>query len=71
MLLPAVVLASCSTVGNQSSTVAASKPIDPASAQAKAAARQRWEDRVERDNKLDSSGSEPGYYGSFGPRITW
>ncbi|TCR92211.1 hypothetical protein EV561_102656 [Rhizobium sp. BK376] len=69
IILPAVVLVSCSTASRQS-TAAASKSTE--TDKEKAAARQRWADRVQRDNSLDSSGSQPGYYGSsFGPRITW
>jgi len=72
IIFPAVFCVSCSTAGGtggQSRPVAASKSTDPA--KDKAAERRRWEDRVQRDNQLDPSGSAPGSYGSFGPRFTW
>jgi hypothetical protein len=72
IILSAVFLASCSTVGRaggQSAPVTASKSTD--SAKDKAADRQRWATRVQRDNQLDPGGSQPGYYGSFGLRFSW
>ena len=73
MIFPVAFLASCSTVGRGDAPpgATASQPANPANAKDKAAERRRWEDRVLRDNALDSSGSEPGYYGSFGSRLSW
>jgi hypothetical protein len=71
--LLAVCIASCSTVpgAKDNSGVAATKSTDPTDGKDQAADRRRWSSRVERDNDLDSSGSGPGYYGSFGPRFSW
>lgn len=74
IVFPAIFIVSCSTVGGtggRSGPVVASKSTDSADAKEKAAERRRWEERVQRDNQLDSSGSVPGSYGSFGPRFTW
>jgi hypothetical protein len=72
IVFPAIFFVSCSTVGgtgDQSRAITAGKSTE--SAKEKAAERRRWEERVQRDNQLDPSGSVPGSYGSFGPRFTW
>lgn len=72
IVFPAVMFASCSTIGRtagQPGPVTASKSTD--AVREKAAERRRWEDRVQRDNQLDPTGSSSGSYGSFGPRFTW
>ncbi|MBB3456282.1 hypothetical protein FHT86_004590 [Rhizobium sp. BK313] len=74
IILPAVFLASCSTVGRaggQSASLAASKSADSVNGKDKADERRRWATRVQRDNELAPSGSQPGSYGSFGPRFSW
>jgi len=74
IILPAAFLASCSTVGragDQSAPVAASKSADSVDGKDKADERRRWATRVQRDNELAPSGSQPGSYGSFGPRFSW
>lgn len=76
IILPAIFFVSCSTThkgGDQSRPVTAIKSTNPANDKEKdrAAERQRWATRVQQDNTLDSVGSEPGHYGSFGPRFSW
>jgi hypothetical protein len=74
IVLPAVFLACCSTVAKtrgQSALVIASKSTDSADGKDKAANRRRWATRVQQDNELDPSGSQPGYYGSSGLRFRW
>lgn len=74
IIVPAVFFVSCSTAdgtGGRSGLATASKTTDSADAKDKAAERRRWAERVQRDNQLDSGGSAPGSYGSFGPRFTW
>jgi hypothetical protein len=67
-----IAITSCSSMGGVHNRVAtAATPADAAAAEKKAAQRKRWEAQVERDNALDSSGSEPGYYGSFGRQFSW
>lgn len=68
-------VASCSTVpraGRDAGTAAATTSTASSNDKDKAAQRRRWEAQVERDNALESMGSQPGSFGtSVGPRLSW